>query len=368
MNYGKIALGTFLTFALSVTLLTGCTSDQGEDGADATSFSYSEAIDDNGFWKGVTALDYVDAADLKNVTIPKDTHEISDEAVQEEMDSLLAGFSEEVQVTDRAVEDGDTINMDYVGSVNGVEFDGGSTGGAGTEVTIGVTSYIDGFLEQLVGHSPGETFDINVTFPEDYGKEELNGKDAVFEITINHITEMIEPEFTDGFVVENLAENYGWKTVEEAKEGLREKVQESAIQGYLQDYLAKDVAVSALPDTLVEYQEQALLNYYTEYAEMYGVELNEFLEEQFGVSTSEELIEDNRENTETSVRYYLAMQAVAEDAGLSVSDEDITNYFLEGFGSEDYSAYEEQYGMPYLKQVVLNQKALDYLIENSTLE
>lgn len=85
------------------------------------------------------------------------------------------------------VEAGDTINLDYVGSVDGVEFDGGSTQGQGTDLTLGSGTYIDGFEEAVEGHKVGENFDINVTFPENYGNSDLAGKDAVFNITINGV-------------------------------------------------------------------------------------------------------------------------------------------------------------------------------------
>ena len=87
------------------------------------------------------------------------------------------------------IENGDTVNIDYVGTVDGVEFDGGSTNGAGADLTIGSGRYIDDFEEQLIGSHPGDTVEVNVTFPEDYGNEELNGRDAVFEVVINGIYE-----------------------------------------------------------------------------------------------------------------------------------------------------------------------------------
>lgn len=85
------------------------------------------------------------------------------------------------------VEDGDTVNIDYVGTVDGTEFDGGSTGGMGTDLTIGSGLYIDDFEDQLVGSHPGDEVEVTVTFPEDYGKEDLNGKEAVFDVTVNGI-------------------------------------------------------------------------------------------------------------------------------------------------------------------------------------
>lgn len=87
------------------------------------------------------------------------------------------------------VEDGDTVNIDYVGSIDGVEFDGGNTQGMGTDLVIGSGSYIDDFEDQLIGAHPGDQVDVYVTFPEDYGVEELNGKEALFQVTVNGIYE-----------------------------------------------------------------------------------------------------------------------------------------------------------------------------------
>lgn len=85
------------------------------------------------------------------------------------------------------VKDGDTVNIDYVGSIDGIEFDGGSTQGNGTDLVIGSGKYIDDFEEQLIGSHPGDEVKVTVTFPEDYGNEELNGKEAVFDVTVNGI-------------------------------------------------------------------------------------------------------------------------------------------------------------------------------------
>lgn len=85
------------------------------------------------------------------------------------------------------VQDGDSVNIDYVGSIDGVEFDGGNTQGAGATLVIGSGSYIDDFEEQLIGSHPGDEVDVIVTFPEDYGNAELNGKEALFEVTVNGI-------------------------------------------------------------------------------------------------------------------------------------------------------------------------------------
>ena len=89
--------------------------------------------------------------------------------------------------TSLTIEDGDTVNIDYVGSIDGVEFEGGNTKGNGADLVIGSHTYIDDFEEQLIGQHPGDSVDVTVTFPEDYGKDELNGKEALFKVTINGI-------------------------------------------------------------------------------------------------------------------------------------------------------------------------------------
>lgn len=91
--------------------------------------------------------------------------------------------------TSLTIKDGDTVNIDYVGSIDGVEFEGGSTNGAGTDLTIGSGLYIDDFEEQLIGAHPGDSVEVNVTFPDDYQQEDLQGKDALFQVTINGIYE-----------------------------------------------------------------------------------------------------------------------------------------------------------------------------------
>ena len=110
-----------------------------------------------------------------------------DGSSEDSQESDASGSSTLSTDTSPTVEDGDTVNIDYVGSVDGVEFDGGSTNGQGTDLTIGSGLYIDDFEEQLIGSHPGDTVEVNVTFPDDYSSEDLQGQDALFEVTINGI-------------------------------------------------------------------------------------------------------------------------------------------------------------------------------------
>lgn len=357
-------LSLILIIVLALLTFAGCsTADTTE-----TNFSYSDGIDDNGFWENITAFDYVELCDYEHISIPSDIHEITDDTVQTEIDTILADYASDKQVTDRSVADSDTINIDYVGSIDSVEFDGGSTEGAGTDVTIGVTSYIDDFLEQLIGHTPGESFDIEVTFPEDYGNENLNGRDAVFAITINYIVETVLPELTDEFVLNNLSSNSGWSTVTEMETGIKNDLQSLATANYIQEYIVENTNIISLPEPLLEYQENSMLQYYRDYASYYEIELEEFLSAYVGVATIDELLEVNSANMIEAANSCLIIQAIAEDAGISVKDEDIATYFKDHAGLDDYSEYEENFGMPYLKFITLNQAVIDYLEDNAVLE
>lgn len=344
---------------------TTSTADTTDESATA-SFSYSEGIDDSGYWEGITALDYVELAEYKGISIPADTQEVTEEDLETEIADLLADYVTEEQVTDRPVADGDTVNIDYVGSVDGVEFENGSTENMGTSVTIGVTTYIDDFLEQLIDHMPGENFDIEVTFPDPYtNNTELSGKDAIFNVTVNYITETVTPELTDEFVSENLTAEHGWTKVEEMREEISEGLRKSAIYSYIQGYLFEKSTVSETPESLVSYQENSILSYFQEYADIYGVSLDEFLASYVGYESSEALLlayaEDNIEQANNS----LIIQAVAEELGISVNTEDVDAYFVEYIGTDDYTSYESVYGMPFLKQIVLYQNVMDYIAENA---
>ena len=126
-------------------------------------------------------------AETTESTSDTGSEDTSSEDGSAEEDSQESGSSTLSADTSLTVKDGDTVNIDYVGSIDGVEFDGGSTNGQGTDLTIGSGLYIDDFEEQLIGSHPGDTLDVNVTFPEDYNAEDLRGKDALFVVTINGI-------------------------------------------------------------------------------------------------------------------------------------------------------------------------------------
>ena len=327
---------------------------------------YSEAITENGFWRDTRALDYVELVDYQSISIPTETHEISNGDIMAEVYNLIDNFGPETkQIKNRAVADGDKVNIDYVGSVDGVEFDGGSTFGEGTDITAGSSNYIDDFLTQIIGHKPGETINVEVTFPEDYGQDQLNGKDAVFVTTINYINEY---NINDNFIYENLYNDYGWQTINDMETEIRYGMQRTFIENYINEYITSADAVSSEPENIIafqtkriEYEEEQMVNYYQGYAEDNGMDLDTFLQSYVGVSGLAEMVEISRNNIVKDTKRSLVAQAIAEDAGISVNMEDM-EYFM-----PDYLSYIDQYGLPWLAQYVLGLKVVDYLVSNAVL-
>ena len=322
---------------------------------DITDYDYSSGIDENGFFIGVKALDYIKLPDYKNVEITDDLIKAPEEAVQAEINSILEGYATHTQVKDREVKQGDTVNIDYVGTINGVEFSGGNTGGNGTTVTIGVTNYIDDFLDQLVGHKPGETIKVEVTFPQDYGVEDLNGKDAVFTTTINYIdvAEAI-PELTEA-----IAKEYGFDTIDAMVESIEEFLVGVARFEFFYELAIKS-EYTEIPAAVKQYIINNDIEQFNVYAYQYGYTLPAYIYLATGYTDIDDYIKANEKfYVETSL-LYLTAQAIAEQEGLMPTEEDIER---RGLTSEV-----DNYGIPYIKQTLLYDEIIPNWIVNTALD
>ncbi len=325
------------------------------DTGDAETYDYSAGLDENGFFEGIKASEIVTLPEYKGVELSSAVTSASEEEVNAQINIILESYAEEIyeEITDRAVEDGDTLNIDYVGSVDGVEFEGGSTNGNGTVVTIGVTNYIDDFLEQLIDHMPGENFDIEVTFPKDYGKEELNGKDAIFNITINYIQgEIIEtviPELSD-----EIAADYGFENVDALKADIKEWLVSNQKYDFVGGILSA-ATCEEIPQNVLDFFINADTAQFEYYANMYGLTVDEYMATG-GYASVDAYIEEEMEAYKSTALNYLAAQAIAELEGLTVTAEDITE--------NGYDSYIETYGAPYIKQYILT----DIMVHNFILD
>ena len=323
---------------------------------------YSAGLTEEGFFEGVTALDNVVLPDYTAYTIPEDATIATEDEINAKIEEIKATFatSEKDADTSREVKDGDYINIDFDGKIDGVAFEGGSTEGAGSDVTIGSGRFIPGFEEQIIGHKPGETFDITVTFPEDYGNEELNGKEAVFTITVNHFYKTVLPEITDDFVAENLKDYYS--DVADMKAKLAEDIVDADTKNYVWGKLMDETTVTTYPQQIHDYEVAARKANIELNAAQFNLDVDTFLS-YYGYETMDAYIEDMADDIKDYEKVYLTVQAVAEKEGWKVTEDDMKAYFDKMFGTEDYSEYEDVYGMPYLKSIVMRDIMLTKLVE-----
>lgn len=325
---------------------------------------YSKYIADNGFIDGVTATSAIDLADYKNITVPLSEVEYSDESVEADIQKKLEDNKALDKETTAAIADGDKVNIDYVGSVDGVEFEGGNSNGEGYDLEIGSNSFIDDFEQQLIGHKVGDNFTIEVTFPEDYSQNpDLAGKDAEFEVTINGI--YTTPEFTDAFVKEKLSDYAS--TTEEYRTYLKETNYNTNLEKWISDYLAKETTVNSYPKEYTDHLAatmkntdynsfKSMMSYFSSLSPEYA---NSTFEDYIGMSEAEydkQLKSSAKDNAKANLIY----QAILENEGVTVSLDDCKAYLLDnGSTEEEINAQLEQYGTGYLVQRMVQIKALE---------
>lgn len=332
---------------------------------------YGKCITDAGTVEGVTAKSIVTLpADYKAISVPKSEVEYTDAEFEEEKEKQLDVHKIMNENATKTIENGDKIGLDYVGSIDGVEFEGGSTNGQGSSLEIGSGAFIPGFEDQIIGHKVGDNFDINVTFPEEYGSAELAGKDAVFNITVNGIYE--KGEFTDEFVAENL-KAYA-TTIDEYRKYLNDKNFESRLQTYVENYITDNSTVSKYPKkylnqlkALKKYSDQSSFEYMNQmYKQMYGYGYPDF--RSYSGKTDEEYEVSVNESCEVEARKYLALQAIAENENITVTEDDIRAFCDQTYGEGAFDSTMETYGRKYLAQKALQNLVYSYLKDNATIK
>lgn len=325
---------------------------------DYQNFTYSDGLDENGYWDGIRALDYVTLPeDYASISLKKSDIEPTAEEVQSQIDNLLSQNTTTQQVTDRAAADGDTVNIDYAGTVDGVAFTGGTY--SGYSLTLGSGTFIDGFEDQIIGHTPGETFDVNVTFPDGYSDSTdsegnavvLSNKKAVFSVTLNYISEEVLPELTDAWVDENFGTSDDIHTVEDLRALYQKMLYESNLSDAVMSYLLENSTFKDLPKEVTDYQVNQCLNYYYTMANYYGYDLDSFLQTASGYENADALLDAMSDSITQYAREALLYQAVAEALDIAPTQEQI----------DTYSSYTETYGANYCTMVALMDAVSDAL-------
>lgn len=334
----------------------------------AASDNYSACLDANGLVSGISSGDFT-LPEYKNMQVPLSEVEYTDDEVQSDIDSQLNQHKELNSDTSLVVADGDEVNIDYVGTVDGVEFDGGSA--QGYDLTIGSGAFIPGFEEQIIGAQVGTSFDINVTFPDDYN-DELAGKDAVFAITLNGIEE--KPEFTDEFVASYLSEYAS--TVEEYKQYLKDTNLQKNLKTYVENTLEENTTVNKYNrkylknlKSTTKFDDQKDYENSIQMYEMYmGYNPYGSFEDYNGMSEDEyeeSVVEKAKEAYRNNVMY----QTIFQNEGLSVDGSYYKNVLIDqGYDESEYDTQVETYGEPAVMQKAIKEKVLEYVTANAVVK
>ncbi|HDY5235091.1 trigger factor [Staphylococcus aureus] len=270
----------------------------------------------------VTVEPEVKLGDYKGLEIEKQETELSDDELQEAIDHSLGHLAEMVVKEDGVVENGDTVNIDFSGSVDGEEFEGGQA--EGYDLEIGSGSFIPGFEEQLEGMKVDEEKDVVVTFPEEYHAEELAGKEATFKTKVNEIKFKEVPELTDEIANELDAEA---NTVDEYKENLRKRLAEQKAADA--ENVEKEEAITKatdnttidIPEAMVNTELDRMVSEFAQRIQQQGLDLQTY----FQISGQDEtqLREQMKDDAEQRVKTNLTLTAIAEAEKIEATDEDI---------------------------------------------
>ena len=365
----KLTLG--LVMLLIGLQLIGCGNKTEENTNEETSSvteSY-EAI----YFKDIEIIDKVALGDYKNLEVVSNVTAITDEDVDNYIDYMLSMSPELVEVTDRdVVENGDVANIDYEGKKDGVAFDGGTA--QGYDLGIGTGAFIPGFEEGLVGAKVGETIDLNLTFPENYGAADLAGADVVFTVTVNKISKEITPEFTDEYVaglgIENVA------TVEDYRVYLKNMMEDAEEEYALQDVqtqvitmVTENATVTEVPQELIDRFYNVNKNNMSYNAMMYGMDLESFVSAYYGMD-AETFEKETIAAAEISAKQALVCLAIAEAENLTLTEEDAEKAIEENYASYGYAdadTFKKSIDLEEYKDSLLLNKVLDFLVENATI-
>ncbi|MBQ9929067.1 MAG: trigger factor [Lachnospiraceae bacterium] len=325
------------------------------------------------YLKDFDASKYVTLGEYKGIEVQMTQTEpaVTDEYLQGYIDYVLQNSPTYVEVTDRAVEMGDMTNIDYVGKLDGVAFDGGTAQGQSLE--IGSGTFIDGFEDGMVGMQIGETRDVEATFPDPYtNNPDLAGKTAVFTVTLNSISVAEVPELTDEYVASLGIEECS--TVDEYRAYVKDVLMEQAQSSYDSEKL--NLAVEAIqassqfkdaPEGMVNRMNNSLVTSITSYAQMYGADISEYVSIVYGGEAADyeaTLLEQSK----LMAQQYVMMQAIADAEGLSVSDEELEKQIAEeaaGYGYE-VDAYKEMIDVEAYREYLMTERVMEFLNENVT--
>ena len=349
---------TILSVVLAAGTLVGCANNGGEENL-----------------SNVNAEKYVaKLGEYKGLQLTGSATEITDEYLESYIDYMLENSKQPVAITeDRPVQTGDVVNIDYVGKKDGVAFDGGTA--QGYDLTIGSGTFIDGFEDGLIGAKVGETVDLNLTFPENYGSEELAGQAVVFTVTVNSIGELVRPELNDEFV-QSLGMDY-CQNVEEFYVVVRQSLEDTAnanLENELQTQIVEKLMeicefTEEVPEEMYNYYKEQIDTNFVNSASAVGMEKLDYILSYYGM-TEEQYNAEIETGALNSARQAIVCSMIAEKEGIEITDEELNAKIEENyanFGYESVDAYMESGNAEDYRDYLLTMEVLDFLVDNAVV-
>lgn len=330
------------------------------------------------YLKDIKAEKYVTLGTYTGIEATVNKPEVPEGAVENYIqDNYLASKAEKVPVTDRAVQEGDVANIDFVGYHDGVAFDGGT--GAGFDLTIGSGRFIEGFEEGLIGANIGDTRSLNLTFPDPYTNPDLAGEDVVFEVTVNGISESKAPELTDELVKQLGEEGYntgGAQTAQELSDyvySLYNQSVQSAYDNDIETALASDIMANSTfqdpPEEMVDRFITSIENNMSARASSLGMSLVQYMQLYQGLDEAGYRTLFDEEGVRMA-KQYIMYQAIADKEGLAPTEEEIAGEIsalmtVYGYASEE--ELQKSVDMESLKEDLMRKKVVAFLKENGNI-
>ncbi|MBQ7235966.1 MAG: trigger factor [Clostridia bacterium] len=307
----------------------------------------------------------------KGIKFKKNEYNVKDEDVEDELKRLQERNSRMVDVTDRAVEDGDSVVIDYSGSVDGVKFDGGTA--EKQTLVIGSKTFIPGFEEQIIGMKIGEDKDINVKFPDEYHAENLKGKDAVFAIKLHEIKKKELPELNDDFIKDAVGTESLDAYKAETKERLAKQNADRA-ERELEDEIVKKITETSdveIPDALIENQIDRMVQEMEYRLSYQGLKLADYLK--YLDKSMEDFRKDYTEQATEYVKSQLVIEGIIEREEITATEEDVEARVAEMAKAQNKPAPDVKKNMgarqlDYIKNEIVIKKFFDFLKSSNEIE
>ncbi len=375
------AASASLSGSVDTEALQGTVSDS------ATTEESVVPLTEDGYLSYYTASDYVTLGEYKGLEVKVPIVDVTDEDVQETLLSSYSSSFTATEVTDRTdVQLGDTANIDYVGKYADTleAFDGGTD--SGYDLVIGSGTFIPGFEDGLIGAEVGSTVDVNLTFPEDYGAEELAGVDVVFTVTINSIS---APSYSEEEVTalgiegvtdkESLLAYIKEDLIAQAEEENKETASSSALEMAYDNATFVEEFPEVLVDRFIADYEDTIEYYMQMYSYYYGVtytSVDDYISQNFGIA-AEEVETYKHDQAIEQLKYIFLERAIVDAEGIEITDEEIESELLDiatQAGYTDVDSFVEFYTTTYGRDVreleaeqLTAEKAQDFLAENAVM-